>query len=129
MIKEYIDVKKFSEFYNSKLSEYVKSYISKEMDARIRRRVYDLEDKISRFQKDEVFVNLVVAGEYNSGKSSVINSILGEKIIPVGPEPMTLAVSIFKYGERKKALIEFDDETFREVSYEEFEKLKHTSKD
>jgi ribosome biogenesis GTPase A len=129
MIKEYIDVKKFSEFYNRKLSEYVKSYISKEMDAKIRRRVYDLEDKITRFQKDEVFVNLVVAGEYNSGKSSVINSILGEKIIPVGPEPMTLAVSIFKYGERRKALIEFEDETFREVSHEEFEKLKHTSKD
>ncbi|HBC75135.1 MAG: hypothetical protein A2008_04355 [Candidatus Wallbacteria bacterium GWC2_49_35] len=128
MLNEYIDVKKFSEFYNINLSEYVKHYVSKEMDAKIRRKIYDLEDRIARFQKDEVFVNLVVAGEYNSGKSSVINSILGEKIIPVGAEPMTLAVSIFKYGERQKILIEFEDETFREISSEEFEKLKHTSK-
>ncbi len=129
MLKEYIDVKKFSEFYNTKLSEYVKLYVSKEMDLKIRRKIYDLEDKISRFQKDEIFVNLVVAGEYNSGKSSVINSILGEKIIPVGSEPMTLAVSIFKFGERQKVLIEFDDGSFREISPEEFEQLKHTSKD
>lgn len=129
MLNEYIDVKKFSEFYNVNLSEYVKQYVSKEMDSKIRRRIYDLEDKISRFQKDEVYVNLVVAGEYNSGKSSVINSLLGEKIVPVGSEPMTLAVSIFKYGERQKILIEFEDETFREISGEEFEKLKHTSKD
>jgi len=129
MLKDYIDVKKFSEFYSSKLGEYVKSYISRDMDTKIRRKIYDLEDKISRFQMDEIFVNLVIAGEYNSGKSSVINSILGEKIIPVGSEPMTLAVSVFKYGERPKALIEFEDETFREISREDFEKLKHTSKE
>ncbi|MEZ7890842.1 MAG: dynamin family protein [Candidatus Wallbacteria bacterium] len=129
MTNEYTSVKKFSEFYNIKLSEYVKRYISKDMDAKLRRRIYDLEDKISRFQRDDIFVNLVVAGEYNSGKSSFINSILSEKIIPVGPEPMTLAVSILKYGERKKILIEFNDETFKEISIEEFEKINHTEKE
>ncbi len=129
MLKEYIDAKKISEFYNGRFGEYVKTYISKDMDAKIRRKIYDIEDKISRFQKDEIFINLVVAGEYNSGKSSVINSLLGEKIIPVGPEPMTLAVSIFKFGEKQKILIEFDDQSFKEISANEFEKLKHSSKE
>ncbi|MFI4942731.1 MAG: dynamin family protein, partial [Burkholderiales bacterium] len=37
-------------------------------------------------QLDELFL-LVVVGEFNAGKSAVINALLGEKVLEEGPTP------------------------------------------
>lgn len=42
---------------------------------------------------------LVVAGEFNSGKSSFINALLGEKVLPEGVTPTTDRVNILRWGE------------------------------
>lgn len=42
---------------------------------------------------------LVVAGEFNSGKSSFINALLGERVLPEGATPTTDRINILKYGE------------------------------
>lgn len=42
---------------------------------------------------------LVVAGEFNSGKSSFINALLGERVLPEGATPTTDRVNVLKYGE------------------------------
>jgi len=83
------------------------------------------KSELSYFQP----ITLVVAGEYSSGKSSVINSIIGEDLIPVGAEPMTLAPSIFRYSYEKKILLQFNDDTIKEISSEDFKRIKHTNKD
>lgn len=46
---------------------------------------------------DELFL-LVVAGEFNSGKSSFINALLGEPVLREGVTPTTDRINILKYG-------------------------------
>jgi small GTP-binding protein len=47
----------------------------------------------------ELFM-LVIAGEFNSGKSSFINALLGEKIIPEGVTPTTDRILLLRYGDQ-----------------------------
>src|SRR6476469_4405570 len=53
--------------------------------------------KRSARQLDELFL-LVVAGEFNAGKSAFINALLGSKILEEGVTPTTTHVHILKYG-------------------------------
>ncbi len=41
---------------------------------------------------------LVVAGEFNSGKSSFINALLGERMLPEGVTPTTDRINLLRYG-------------------------------
>jgi len=49
-------------------------------------------------QLDELFL-LVAVGEFNSGKSTVINALLGEKLLEEGVTPTTTEIQILRYGE------------------------------
>jgi small GTP-binding protein len=42
---------------------------------------------------------LVIAGEFNSGKSSFINALLGERVLPEGVTPTTDRINVLKWGE------------------------------
>jgi small GTP-binding protein len=53
--------------------------------------------KRSAIQLDELFL-LVVAGEFNAGKSAFINALLGSKILEEGVTPTTTHVHVIKYG-------------------------------
>jgi small GTP-binding protein len=48
-------------------------------------------------QLDELFL-LVVVGEFNSGKSAVINALLGQRLLEEGVTPTTAQVHVLKYG-------------------------------
>src|SRR5919112_1053478 len=48
-------------------------------------------------EMDELFL-LVVAGEYNTGKSTFINALLGDEVFAMGDLPTTRAISILRYG-------------------------------
>jgi small GTP-binding protein len=41
---------------------------------------------------------LVIAGEFNSGKSSFINALLGERVLPEGVTPTTDRVNVLRWG-------------------------------
>lgn len=47
---------------------------------------------------DELFL-LVIAGEFNSGKSSFINALLGAPILPEGVTPTTDRITLLRYGD------------------------------
>jgi small GTP-binding protein len=50
---------------------------------------------------------LVVAGEFNSGKSSFINALLGERVLPEGVTPTTDRINRLHYGdEASESLVE-----------------------
>ncbi|KAF5829049.1 hypothetical protein DUNSADRAFT_16642 [Dunaliella salina] len=53
-------------------------------------------------QLDDPFL-VVVVGEFNSGKSSVINSLLGKKFLAEGILPTTNEISILKYSDEEGA--------------------------
>jgi len=57
---------------------------------------------------DELFL-LVVVGEVKSGKSAFINSLLGEKVCPEGPTPVTDKINVLGFGEEtsERSLEEF----------------------
>lgn len=46
---------------------------------------------------DELFL-LVIAGEFNSGKSSFINALLGDKVLREGVTPTTDRITLLRYG-------------------------------
>ena len=49
-------------------------------------------------EMDELFL-LVVAGEYNAGKSTFINALLGDEVFAMGDLPTTRVISLLRYGE------------------------------
>ncbi len=49
-------------------------------------------------QLDELFL-LVIAGEFNAGKSSFINALIGEDLQDVGVTPTTSHIHLLKYGD------------------------------
>jgi small GTP-binding protein len=49
-------------------------------------------------QLDELFL-IVIAGEFNAGKSALINALLGEKVLAEGATPTTSRVTLIKWGE------------------------------
>lgn len=59
-------------------------------------------DDLKRFQEAREqltgFFLLVVAGEFNSGKSSFINALLGERVLPEGVTPTTDRINVLRYG-------------------------------
>ena len=52
-------------------------------------------------QLDELFL-LVVVGEFNAGKSALMNALLGEKVLAEGVTPTTSRVTLVKWGEQVK---------------------------
>ncbi|HHT9152474.1 MAG TPA: dynamin family protein, partial [Candidatus Hypogeohydataceae bacterium YC40] len=60
----------------------------------------DIELKVREMavQIQEPFY-LLVAGEYNAGKSSFINALLGVKILKEGPTPTTRKITILTHGD------------------------------
>jgi small GTP-binding protein len=49
-------------------------------------------------QLDDLFL-LVMVGEFNAGKSAVINALLGEKLLKEGVTPTTSKIDILRFGE------------------------------
>jgi small GTP-binding protein len=50
-------------------------------------------------QLDELFL-IVVTGEFNAGKSALINALLGQKVLAEGATPTTSRVTLIKWGEQ-----------------------------
>lgn len=62
----------------------------------------ELEEKLlSAIENLESLFLVVFVGEFSTGKSSIINAIIGEKILDEGITPTTDKISIIKYGEEK----------------------------
>lgn len=53
-------------------------------------------------QIDDLFL-IVVAGEYNSGKSAFINALLGENYLKTGITPTTSAIHVLQYGAERES--------------------------
>jgi small GTP-binding protein len=59
-------------------------------------------DDLRRFEEARDQLNglflLVIAGEFNSGKSSFINALLGERVLPEGVTPTTDRINVLRHG-------------------------------
>lgn len=64
-------------------------------------------------------VSLVVLGEFNHGKSTVVNALLGQEVLPMGITPTTAVITHLVHADAPRAAIkERRGGALREVSYE-----------
>eukprot|EP00899_Mesostigma_viride_P020119 jgi/Mesvir1/28108/Mv04692-RA.1 len=72
-------------------------------------------------QLDELFL-LVIVGEFNSGKSSVINAMLGRDILPSGILPTTNEISVLKYcaSTDEERVVQLSDGTYERFCATDF---------
>jgi small GTP-binding protein len=75
------------------LLEDTRKYFNRVGNAAIEKKVVDMAA-----QMHEPFY-IIAAGEYNSGKSSFINALLGDNVVSVGPTPTTDKITLLTYGE------------------------------
>ncbi len=54
-------------------------------------------------------IDVAILGQFKSGKSSFLNSLIGKPILPVGVTPVTTTITRLQYGKRERAIIrQFD---------------------
>lgn len=51
-------------------------------------------------------IDVAVLGQFKAGKSSFLNSLLGQNVLPVGAIPVTTAITRLQYGERERAVVQ-----------------------
>ena len=63
--------------------------------------------------------HLVVLGQFKRGKSTFINSILGDKLLPTSVVPLTSIVTLLKYGDKEQIEVIFNDQSTRPITRDE----------
>jgi hypothetical protein len=64
---------------------------------------------------------LACIGQFKRGKSTLINALIGEPVLPVGFIPVTAVPTVIRYGAHKKARIQFRDSSWKEIEASELE--------
>jgi len=60
-------------------------------------------------------IDVAVLGQFKAGKSSFLNNLIGQNVLPVGAIPVTTAITRVQYGIREKAFIRHFNGTMTEV--------------
>jgi len=76
---------------------------------------------IERYASSNMHIDVVVLGQFKAGKSSLINSLIDENILPVGVIPVTSIITRLQYAAEKKAYVYFLDRTFKDINVNELE--------
>lgn len=62
--------------------------------------------------------NLVVAGQFKRGKTSVVNALIGANLLPVGVVPLTSIVTLLSYGETPAVQVIFENDAREDTTAE-----------
>ncbi|HTR80287.1 MAG TPA: dynamin family protein [Bacteroidota bacterium] len=66
-----------------------------------------IEEEIKKLEENLFY--LVVLGQFKRGKTTLINALLGEKLLPSGILPLTSVITLIRFGEIKNASVIFED--------------------
>jgi len=80
-----------------------------------------IDSLVSRLEDDNLEVALF--GRVSSGKSSLLNALLGTNVLPVGVNPITAVPTKLRYGVSLRASVTYGDGRSEIVSVEELSKL------
>ena len=70
--------------------------------------------------KEGVFKTIVM-GTFKNGKSTIINALIGSRVLPEAATPATAIISYIRYGtDDNKIYVYFNDETCKEMTAQEF---------
>ncbi len=76
-----------------------------------------IDDVLQRIETGSF--SIAVVGEFNRGKSTFVNALLGGKILPADALPTTATLNRIVYGEQSSAKIIFQDDSEKEISIEQ----------
>ncbi len=62
----------------------------------------------------EMFFMVVVIGEFNAGKSTFVNALLGDSVLPMGITPTTDVIELVRYAQEKTRNAGLRDDAIRE---------------
>jgi GTPase Era involved in 16S rRNA processing len=82
-----------------------------------------LEQQSELLKRGNISLRVAVIGDYSTGKSTFINSILGENFLPTGDLPTTKIITIIKYGDIPKAWLKKKDGSLIESNINELKNL------
>ena len=66
---------------------------------------------------------VAVMGEFNTGKSTFVNALLGEPVAPMGITPTTATINILKYGAQPAGRVIDRDDRTREIPWADVPQL------
>ncbi len=66
-------------------------------------------------------IDVAILGQFKAGKSSFVNSLIGQDVLPVGVIPVTTVISRLQFGERERATVSFFDGTRKEIPIAELD--------
>ena len=104
--------------------------LTKQLIPEIRSHLRIIADACSRFQmlsltrqleaaqallSENPPIDVAVMGQFKAGKSSFLNSLIGQSILPVGAIPVTTAITRLQYGEKERLLVKHFDGTITEA--------------
>ncbi len=74
---------------------------------------------LDKLEKDDMTISVI--GQFKRGKSTLVNAILGEEILPVGIVPVTSVVTCITYGKRHSR-VHFENGVIQPVEMEDLHK-------
>jgi small GTP-binding protein len=71
-------------------------------------------------QENRGRINVVIIGNFSSGKSSIVNCLFGKEICPTKVNPTTSSITRFVYGERERIFLIKENGEKEEISHQEY---------
>ena len=92
------------------LTDFVREKGYQEIAGRIDEELKKLEDNL---------FYLVVLGQFKRGKTTLINALLGENLLPTAVVPLTSVITLIRYGRKRSVTVNFLNGTSQDISFEE----------
>ena len=78
--------------------------------------------------RQDQLIDVAILGQFKSGKSSFLNSLIGKPILPVGVIPVTTTITRLQYGKRERAIVRHFDGQQTEVDIGAIEEFTSEAK-
>lgn len=83
-------------------------------------KIKDLDVAVKNLS-DGVF-RLLVLGDMKRGKSTFLNALIGENLLPSDVNPCTAVLTILRFGQEKKVIVYFNDKTCEHLDFKTFKR-------
>ena len=81
-----------------------------------------LQESIKKLLNIDNQFRFLIVGDFNSGKSSILNAFFEKSLLPMGATATTALPTVVKYGEQEEVIVYKKDGEEERLSFEQFKK-------